>query len=94
MAGKDLAEAAARIEARKKLLKQPVPMRPDDPENIHLSKAQFIAKRRKEKEDSVEKEQVWQEHLAKKGQKDVMQKEEVKEGKVEAKHKGRPKRVE
>ena len=91
MSGKDLKEAAAKIEARKKLLKEPVIKRPDDPENIHLSKEQFIAKRRKEKEDSVEKEKVWQEHLAKKRDKNVVQEKGQETPVVK---KGRPKRVE
>lgn len=48
-----LEDQAARIKERKELLKKPVPMMPDDPENIRISKAQFIEKRRKQKEKAA-----------------------------------------
>ena len=53
MGASDLREAAARADKRRKILKQPVMMIADDPENIRISKADFIAKRRKQKEEEL-----------------------------------------
>jgi len=46
-------ESASKIKRRKEILKTPIIPQPEAPENIKLSKADFIAKRRKEKEDAV-----------------------------------------
>ena len=94
MAGRDLAEAAERIKKRKELLKQAVPMKPDAPENIHLSRDQFIAKRIKEKEEDLAIEKYRQEYRAKKENKDGVREEKKEEKVEEPKKKGRPKRVE
>lgn len=53
MSGRDIAEAAARIKKKKELLKLAVPMKPYAPENIKLSYAEFVAKRKKENEEEV-----------------------------------------
>jgi len=90
MSGADLKQAAERMAKRKEILKQPVPMRPDEPENIKLSKAEFIAKRRAEKEEAVEKEKVWAEHKAKKLTHPAI----AEEGEIKDTKKGRPKKVE
>jgi len=101
MSGADLKQAAERMAKRKEILKQPVPMRPDEPENIKLSKAEFIAKRRAEKEEAVEKEKVWAEHKAKKLTHPVITfirpplAAIAEEGEIkEVKKAGRPKKVE
>lgn len=93
MSGADLKQAAERMAKRKEILKQPVPMKPDAPENIKLSKADFIAKRRAEKDEAIEKEKVWAEHKAKKNltHPAIAEEGEIKE---EKKTKGRPKKVE
>ena len=94
MSSQDLANAAERLKKRKELLKQAIPMKPDAPENIHLSKVQFIAKRIKENEEELAVEKYRQEYRTKKENKDGVR-EEKKEEKVEApKTRGRPKRVE
>ena len=93
MSSKDIAEAAAKAQARKKLLKTPVPMRPDAPENITLSKAEFIAKRRAEKEEEAKVSDFRANLKAKKeipsGEKEEGQKEVV----VEKKKYYKPKKV-
>lgn len=97
MSGADLKQAAERMAKRKEILKQPVPMRPDAPENINLSKADFIAKRRTEKDEAIEKEKVWAEHKAKKNltHPAIAEKGEVEEVKEAKKAiRGRPKKVE
>ena len=53
MGASDLREAAARAEKRRKILKQPVAMIADDPDNLRITKADFIAKRRKQKEEEL-----------------------------------------
>ena len=54
------------MKEKRKLMKQPVPMLPDAPENIQLSKKEFIAKRQKEKEESLAVEQFRKEYREKK----------------------------
>lgn len=76
MASRDLAEAAARAEKRRELMKQQIPMRPYTPENLHISKAEFIARRRKQQEEDVAVEKYRQDLRAKK--------EEPKDGEKEA----------
>lgn len=57
-------EPESKIKRRKEILKTPIAMLPDAPNNINLSKTEFVANRRKEKEDAVEKEKVWADHKA------------------------------
>ena len=87
MAGTDLKAAAERAAKRRKLLKTPVQMLPDDLSNSKISKADFIAKRRKQKEEEVAvakfKEEFRKEKLTHPA---VAEAGEVK--------KGRPKKVE
>ena len=94
MAGKDLKDAAERLKRRKEILKQAVPMRPDAPENIHLSKAQFIEKRRKEKEEEIAVAKYREDYRKTKEVKSAEEKEVKKESVLEPKKRGRPKRVE
>ncbi len=98
MSSKDLKEAAVKAAERKKLLKQPVPMRPDAPENIRLSKKEFIAKRRAEKEEDLKVEAYRQELRAKKETPTPEIPKEAEGGKEEKKtevlRRGRPKKVE
>ena len=54
MGGKEIKDAAKSIAEKKKLLRQPVPMLPDAPENIKLSKAEFLAKRRAQKNEDAQ----------------------------------------
>ena len=79
----ELKDAAARAAKRRELLKKAVPMLPDDPENIKISKKEFLAKRRHQKEEALAVEQFKKDFRAKKAE-DAP--EEVK--------KGRPKKVE
>jgi hypothetical protein len=98
MAGKDFANAADKIKRKKELLKLAVPMKPDAPENIRLSKAEFVAKRRHEKEEASAVEQFKKDFRAKKVAEDKEKENGVQEEKgeeeVEIKKKGRPKKVE
>jgi hypothetical protein len=99
MSSRDIAEAAAKAKERKKLLKIPVPMRPDAPENITLSKKEFIAKRKAEKEEDAK---VAEFKLKLKSEKNapIPEKEEAKDGmqeegkKEKVVKKGRPKKIE
>lgn len=93
MSVSDLKSAAERAALRRKLMKTPVPMRPDDPENIRISKADFIAKRRKQKEEEVAVEEFKRSRNAKLTQpKEESDGQEVKEEKKVLR--GRPKKVE
>lgn len=95
MGSKDLKEAHDKAVARKKLLKTPIPMRPDAPENIRLSKKEFIAKRRAEKEEEVKVAEYRQKLRAEKNAPAPEEIEDAKEEKEEKKVlRGRPKKVE
>ena len=90
MAGSDLKQAAEKMAKRKELLRTSVAMRADAPGNIKLSKAEFIALRRAEKEEELA---VAEFKAKRKESNDGVQK--GKEGKeAEVKKVGRPKRVE
>jgi hypothetical protein len=95
MSSKTAKESVLTSKERKKLLKQAVPMKPDAPNNLHISKAQFIANRQKENEEAMYVEKARLEFRAKKQEEsDGVQKGE-EEKKVEVKNKGgRPKRIE
>ena len=54
MGGKEIKDAAKSIAEKKKLLRKPVPMLPDAPENIRLSKAEFLAKRKAQKNEDAQ----------------------------------------
>jgi hypothetical protein len=54
MGGKEIKDAAKSIAEKKKLLRQPVPMLPDAPENIRLSKKEFLEKRRAQKNEDAQ----------------------------------------
>ena len=54
----------------------PIKFRPDDPENKFLSKAQFIEKRKKQKEAELEAERAYMEAMAPKKQKKAEAEEE------------------
>lgn len=101
MAEKNIAQ---KIADRKKLMQEPVFKRPYAPENLHISKEQFIAKRRHEKEEALEVEKFRKEFREKKIKEDkgvisdgVQGKEEEKGQEVtevEQPKRGRPKRIE
>ena len=88
----ELKNAAERAKKRREILKKPVPMLPDDPDNIRISKADFLAKRRKQKEEELAVEQFKRDRKAKEVTSGV-QGEEKAETEV-LKKVGRPKRVE
>ena len=93
MAGKDLKEASLSMASRKKLLKTPVPMRPDTPDNLHISKAEFIARRRKEKEEAVAVEDFKKKFREEKKEiKEVSSGVQEEKGQEEVKR-GRPKKI-
>lgn len=103
MGGRELKSAAERMAERRKILKTPVNMLPDDPENIRISKAEFLAKRRNAKEEAVAVEQFKKEFRAGKAEKlthPAIKEEESglqekgKEEEVKTEKRGRPKKVE
>lgn len=57
MGGKEIKDAAKSIAEKKKLLRQPVPMLPDAPENIKLSKKEFLEKRKAQKNEDAQVEE-------------------------------------
>jgi len=92
--GSKAQESVLTSKERKKLLKQPVPMRPDAPENIRLSKAQFIAKRQEENEEALAVAQFKKDFKAGKVTKPAVEEEKEETPVVEVKNKGgRPKKV-
>ena len=93
MSSKDLGEAQRKAAERKKLLKQPVPMLPDAPENKFISKKEFIARRRAQKEEDL-KVEAYRKSL--KAEKSVEKLKEETDGKEEKRKvlRGRPKKVE
>jgi hypothetical protein len=97
MSGRDLKDAAEKMAKRKEIMKKQVPMLPDAPENIRLSKAEFIAKRRHEKEEGIAVENFKKEFRAKKIAEDTKEvnhgvQEEIEE--VKEVKKARKKKVE
>lgn len=96
MSSKDIGEAQRKAAERKKMLKQPVLIRPDAPDNIKLSKAEFIAKRRAEKEEDVKvaeyRKKLRSEKAQPKEAEDGVQGKK-EEGKEVVRKKGGPKKV-
>ena len=86
MGAADLKAAADRAAKRRQLLKTPVKMMPDDPENLKISKAMFTAKRRKQREEELAVEQFKKDRKEKLTHPAIAEEGEVK--------KGRPKKVE
>jgi len=72
---------------------KPVIPVPDDPENLHISKAQFVEKRRKLKEKEAKLKAYAQELDAQSSDPDL-EKEETQEIPKEIKKPGRPKKTE
>jgi len=106
MASRDIGEAAERAKRKKELMEQPVPMRPYAPENAHMSKAEFIAKRRHEKEEELAVQAFKKKFRLEKAEQDKLEKaEQDKKGQEKPKEKthgeekavvkkGRPKKIE
>lgn len=86
-------DAEEQIKKRKAILKTPIIPLPDAPENIRLSKKEFIAKRRKEKENAI-KVEAFKESLKEEKVYGVSHEEEKGKEEVTEVKRGRPKKVE
>jgi hypothetical protein len=97
MGSRDIAEAAERVKKRKEILRKPVPMLPDAPENIRLSKKEFITKRKHQNEEALAVEEFkkkFREEKIKEDENGVQEKGKEAVAEEPKKKMGRPKKVE
>ena len=90
----ELKNAAERAKKRREILKKPVAMLPDDPGNIRISKAEFLAKRRKQKEEEIAVEQFKASRREKLTHPAIKEEGDGEEKTEVLKKVGRPKKVE
>lgn len=83
------------IKKKKELLRKAVPMLPDAPDNAHISKAEFIRRRREKTEEDLAVEAYREKYRSEKSApKKEEKKDEVQEEEKEVKKVGRPKKIE